>query len=51
MYHYSGLQNNSDTYATLNDTCSSEAFDINFEQKCEKWVFSENEITIVNDVS
>lgn len=51
MYHYSMPQNNSGTHVTANSTCSPEAFDINSEEKCEKWVFGENELTIVNDVS
>lgn len=51
MYHYSVPQNNSGTYAIVNSTCNPEAFDTHFEKKCEKWVFDESELTIVNDVS
>lgn len=50
-YRYSMLQNNNDTDAVVAGTCSPKAFDINFKEKCDKWVFGETETTIVNDVS
>lgn len=44
------FRNESDTTTRLNGTCPAEWFSPE-EERCDKWVFDENERTIVNDVS
>lgn len=34
----------------VNGTCLPDAFDTNSEERCDRWIFDDNEKTIVNDV-
>lgn len=44
------FNNESDTTTNLNGSCSAQWFSSE-KERCSKWVFDENERTIVNDVS
>lgn len=48
---YRFVQKINETDDFTNDTCVPSDFDINSQEKCNKWVFGETERTIVNDVS
>lgn len=50
MYRYVS-QTTNDTDISGNSMCKRGSFNVNSEKKCNKWVFSGTERTIVNDVS
>ena len=49
-YEYNFIQNINDTELTRNNTCFADLFGLE-RQKCNSWIFSSDEVTIVNDVS